>query len=139
MTMTSLPIGLSARAAPSKTGAIGMNVLDRQHARCRVEVIRGEKLQLARIGDFVTNLRRPTLAGGADEGVGGVDAGDLGAFALQDATEHALAAGEVDDFLCRLRIEQFQHAGQDDFAVILAAGFADELVVPVGDFAPVGF
>jgi hypothetical protein len=35
-------------------------------------------------------------------------------------------------------VKEAEDAGEDDFAVVLGAGVADELVVPVGDLAPVG-
>ena len=76
--------------------------------------------------------------GAADQFRGGVDADHVHAFAGQQAAEDALAAGEVDDALVGLGQQQARRAGEDDVLVELAAGVADELVVPAGDVVPVG-
>jgi hypothetical protein len=136
--MTKRPPGLSARATPSKTGWIGLDVLDRQHARRGVERILVEKAQFPRVGDVILDGGIAALPGDGDELAGGVDARHFNAPLVQQAREHALAGGDVEHCLARLGMEQSHDAGQDHFAVIFAAGLADELVVPLGDAAPVG-
>lgn len=80
-----------------------------------------------------------TIARGADERRGGVDAGDVGQAAfVEEATEGALAAGDVEDAVGGLGLEEAEDIGEDDLALVFAAFIADELVVPVGDVGPGG-
>lgn len=134
--------GRAKRAGDAgEDGGDRVDVLNRENARGRVEMVRGEVVECAGVADLVIDTRWAVLAGGADELTGGVDAGDSAGIAdggVEESAEHALAAGDVEEGFAGLGGEQSHSAGEDDMAVIFTAGFADELVIPLGDIAPIG-
>src|SRR5687767_4686593 len=87
---------------------------------------------------MIPDRLRPPLTCRADQLRGRVDAGDLGALLVEQPAQHALTAGYVEDALAGLDVQQAQHAGVDDFAVVFTALVADKPVIPLGHPTPVG-
>ena len=112
--------------------------MDRQDADGGIEG-RGPDVELAGVTHPVID-RQPVgavaPACGLDQRRCGVDAGDARAGLRQRATEHSLAASDVENPRARCGLQQTQRARDDDVLVILAAALADQIVVPFGDVLP---
>src|SRR4051812_6792288 len=96
-----------------------------------------KEVEFASIADVVSDRGVAALTSGGDELAGSVNAGHLHAAVEEHSTEHALAAGDIEHGLAGFGREQTDDARQDDFALVLAALVADEIVVPFRDAAPV--
>src|SRR5262249_8209270 len=96
-----------------------------------------KKREIAGVADVIVDAVWAAFPCGADEFRSGVDAGGFHAAGLESAAENTLAAGDVDNRVAGGGGEQAENAGDYNVPVVFTAGFADELVIPVGDVPPV--
>ena len=98
----------------------------------------GEERKVAGVADVVVDRRRPALAGGADQRLGGVHAGRLHAALVQQPAQHALPQATSTAASPVAGASRRSTPGRTTLRWYSLPDVADVLVVPVGDVGPVG-
>ena len=94
--------------------------------------------QPSRVADQEARLAQPAVPSlrRGDQPGRGIHHRHSRAGVSQVRRQHALPAADVEDRLARLRLEEVQHGGDGELAVVRGAAVADPAVVPGRDALP---